>query len=549
VTSTRQDAATARQPSLGTRFEDLVTDLTASFVAVDASALDDLIVDALQRIVLFLRVDRGTLGRFDALPGQLMTTHSWALAGIEPIPSPLPESRFPYLSPLLRAGVPTIYSQITDLPLAASADARALSSFGLKSMAILPVAAAGQTLGWLSFGAIRHAHNWTDDQVRRLRLLAGVFASALLRRSKELELRSALAENLALRRRVEAENAVWREEVLHCGGPDDLVGQSPSLTQVLHQVDQVAPTSSTVLILGETGTGKDMIATAIHRRSRRAERPLIRVNCAALPPTLIESELFGHEKGAFTGAIARQIGRFEVADGGTLVLDEVGELPLDLQAKLLRVLQNGEFERVGATASRRADVRVIASTNRDLARMVREGTFRADLFYRLGVFPITLPPLRERRQDIPLLTAYFVEKLRYKLDRQVTHIPDRAVAELLAYDWPGNVRELENIVERSLILSSGTSLTMAGLPANANAAAAAPHPRSAADHRTLEQVERDHILAVCERCGWRINGKGNAAEQLGLNPNTLRSRMQKLGIARPGATGEAAGSDAGRRLG
>jgi transcriptional regulator with GAF, ATPase, and Fis domain len=319
---------------------------------------------------------------------------------------------------------------------------------------------------------------------------------------------------------------------------------------VLHQVEQVAPTGSTVLILGETGTGKDLIATAIHRRSRRAERPLIRVNCAALPPTLIESELFGHEKGAFTGAIARKIGRFEVADGGTLVLDEIGELPLDLQAKLLRVLQSGEFERVGSTVSRRSDVRVIASTNRDLERMAQEGTFRADLFYRLGVFPITLPPLRERREDIPLLTAYFVEKLRYKLDRQVTRIPDKAVAELVAYDWPGNVRELENIVERSLILSPGTTLMMDALPcARGGAAATAPHPGTGADHRTLAQVEHDHIVAVCERCSWRINGRGNAAEQLGLNPNTLRSRMQKLGIARPRAAPEGAVSDAGRQPG
>ncbi len=513
-----------------------MTDLTASFVDVDSVALDDLIVDALRRIVIFLGVDRGTLGRYDALPGQLMTTHSWAVAGIEPIPSSLAESHFPCLSPLLRSGTPVIFSRITDLPREATADARALGAFGLKSMAAFPVAAAGETLGWLSFGAIRHVHSWTEDQVRRLRLLAGVFASALLRRRKELELRSALAENLALRQRVEAENAVWREEVLQYGGLDDLVGQSRALRQVLHQVDQVAPTGSTVLILGETGTGKDLIATAIHRRSRRAERPLIRVNCAALPPTLIESELFGHEKGAFTGAIARKIGRFEVADGGTLVLDEVGELPLDLQAKLLRVLQSGEFERLGATVGRRSDARVIASTNRDLALMVQAGTFRADLFYRLGVFPITVPPLRERREDIPLLTAYFVEKLRHQLDRQVTRIPDKAVAELVAYDWPGNVRELENIVERALILSPGTTLMMDALPrARGDAAPASPAPGTGADHRTLAQVERDHIIAVCERCGWRINGTGNAAEQLGCNPNTLRSRMQRLGIARPGA--------------
>ena len=427
-----------------TSFEDLVTDLTASFVGVEPEALDDRILDALRRIVLFLGVDRSTLGRYEATPGQLTATHSWALPGIQPVPSPLAESRFPYLAPRVRAGSPVAFDRINDLPPEAAADARALAALGIRSMATFPLIAAEEALGWLSFGAIRQEHAWSADQVRRLRLLAGVFASALLRRRKELELRSALAENRALRERLEAENAVWRDEVLHCRELDELVGASPALRQVLRQVEQVAPTDSTVLILGETGTGKDLIATAIHKRSRRAERPLIRVNCAALPASLIESELFGHEKGAFTGAIARKIGRFEVAGGGTLVLDEIGELPLDLQAKLLRVLQGGEFERLGSTASRRSDARVIASTNRDLAAMARAGTFRADLYYRLGVFPITLPPLRERRDDIPLLAAYFVEKLRFKLGRQVTRIPDQVLADLQAYDWPGNVRELEN---------------------------------------------------------------------------------------------------------
>ncbi|UHD14293.1 sigma-54 interaction domain-containing protein [Thiocapsa bogorovii] len=457
------------------------------------------------------------------------------------MPSPIFESRFPYLAPRLRSGSAVVVNRIADLPPEAAADAEALSTLGIRSMATFPLSATGGSLGWLSFGAIRQTHTWTEPEVRRLRLLAGAFANAMLRRRKEVELKAALAENLALRERVEAENAVWREEVLHCREFDELVGESIALKRVLLQVEQVAPTDSTVLVLGETGTGKDLIATAVHKRSRRAERPLIRVNCAALPATLIESELFGHEKGAFTGALARKVGRFEVADGGTLVLDEIGELPLELQAKLLRVLQSGEFERLGSTTTRRSDARVIASTNRDLESMAREGTFRADLYYRLGVFPITLPPLRERREDIALLTAYFVEKLRAKLDRQVTRIPDHTIAELMAYDWPGNVRELENIVERSLILSSGSTLSVERLPVADRVRpmhGAAPGPETAADIRTLEQVERDHILAACERCGWRINGTGNAAECLGINPNTLRSRMRKLGILRPAAPRE-----------
>ena len=542
-------------PAVGAEisFEDLVTDLTASFVGVEPEALDDRILDALRRIVLFLGVDRSTLGRYEATPGQLMATHSWALPGIQPVPSPLAESHFPYLSPRVRAGSPVTFDRIGQLPPEAAADAQALGALGIRSMATFPLIAAGEALGWLSFGAIRQEHAWSAGQVRRLRVLAGVFASALLRRRKDLELREALAENLALRERVEAENAVWRDEVLHCRELDELVGASPALRQVLRQVEKVAPTDSTVLILGETGTGKDLIATAIHKRSRRAEQPLIRVNCAALPASLIESELFGHEKGAFTGAIARKIGRFEVASGGTLVLDEIGELPLELQAKLLRVLQGGEFERLGSTVSRKSDARVIASTNRDLAAMAQAGTFRADLYYRLGVFPITLPPLRERRDDIPLLAAYFVEKLRFKLGRQVTRIPDQALADLRAYDWPGNVRELENIIERSMILSPDTTLMMDGLPCGARAAPGAvgiPDPGEAAagaTWRTLEEVEREHIRAVCERCGWRINGQGNAAERLGINPNTLRSRMQKLGIARPGP-GSGTGPAPGRTI-
>jgi formate hydrogenlyase transcriptional activator len=536
--------APADVPASTIGFENLLTDLTASFVNVDPQALDDLIVDALRRIVLFLKVDRSTLGRYEPNPGQLTTTHSWALPGIDPVPSPVAESRFPYLAPRMRTGIPVVFNRLGDLPPEAAADAAALGALGLRSMATFPLSATGGSLGWLSFGAIRQEHIWTEPEVRRLRLLAGVFANAMLRRRKELELKSALAENLALRERVEAENAVWREEVLHTREVGDLVGESPALQRVMLQVKQVAPTDSTVLVLGETGTGKDLIATAIHKRSRRAERPLIRVNCAALPATLIESELFGHEKGAFTGAIARKIGRFEVADGGTLVLDEIGELPLELQAKLLRVLQSGEFERLGSTVSRHSNARVIASTNRNLDAMAREGSFRADLYYRLSVFPITLPPLRERREDIALLAAYFVEKLRAKLGRQVTSIPDRVIANLMAYDWPGNVRELENVIERSLILSSGTALLLDGLPGVGRIGipnAAERNSATATDNRTLAQVERDHIVAICQRCGWRINGTGNAAERLGINPNTLRSRMQKLGIVRPPSMHEGTG--------
>jgi transcriptional regulator with GAF, ATPase, and Fis domain len=518
-------------------FEDLLTELAASFVHVEAEALDGRITDALRRIVLFLGIDRSTLGRFDDEHGQLMTTHSWALPGLEPLPSPMRASDFPYLSDRMHAGEPAVLSQIEDLPVDAATDLASLQEAGLRSVAAFPLIAEGRAIGWLSFGTIRNRRDWPDGLVRRLRLIAGVFASALLRRQKDMELRGALAENERLRKRLETENAIWREEVLHCRDWEDVVCESPRLKHVMLQVGQVAATDSSVLLLGETGTGKELIATTIHRRSRRAERPLVRVNCAALPATLIESELFGHEKGAFTGAVSRRPGRFELADRGTLVLDEIGELPLELQAKLLRVLQSGDFERLGSSQTRRTDARVIASTNRDLAAMVADGHFRADLFYRIGVFPITVPPLRERSEDIPLLAAYFVDKLRPKLGLKVMRIPDQALGQLMAYRWPGNVRELENIIERSMIVSTGTELVIEGIP-DAAPLTAGRYPAAAAksatsDQRSLAEVERDHILAVCTHCGWRINGRGNAAERLGLNPNTLRSKMKRLGIERP----------------
>ena len=352
-------------PSFGEfGFEDLLTELAASFVNVEPDALDGPLVAALRGIVLFLGIDRGTLGQLDEKHGELMPTHSWAVEGLEPLPSPLRQSDFPSVVQRLKLGEPAILERISSLPPEASIDVASLQRIGLKSMAAFPLTADGRVLGWLSFGAIRFECTWPDRLVRRLKLIADIFANALSRRYKDEELRHALADNVGLRKRLEAENAVWREEVLHCRDFDEIVGESPRLRRVMLQVKQVAATDSTVLLLGETGTGKDLIATAIHRASLRAKRPLVRVNCAALPATLIESELFGHEKGAFTGALAHRPGRFELAHRGTILLDEIGELPLELQAKLLRVLQSGEFERLGSAKTRRTDTRVITSTNR-----------------------------------------------------------------------------------------------------------------------------------------------------------------------------------------
>ncbi len=334
----------------------------------------------------------------------------------------------------------------------------------------------------------------------------------------------------ALRQRLQEDTRSLRNGAFGVEEFPDIVGESPALGSVLFQVEQVARTHATVLLVGETGTGKELIAKAIHARSQRRHRALVKVNCAALPSTLIESELFGHEKGAFTGATARRIGRFELADHGTLFLDEVGELPLELQAKLLRVLQEGEFERVGSSATHRADVRVIAASNRDLASAVRDGSFRADLYYRLGVFPIQVPPLRARKTDIPLLVWHLLGQFVGSLGKRIEHIAAPTMERLVDYDWPGNVRELRNVVERAAILSPGSELLVEALTGSGNAPA--PAISALSSPRTLAEVEREHILHMLETCAWRVRGAGNAADQLGLNASTLYSRMRKLGIRR-----------------
>jgi transcriptional regulator with GAF, ATPase, and Fis domain len=307
-----------------------------------------------------------------------------------------------------------------------------------------------------------------------------------------------------------------------------IVGASDALKYVMHRVGRVAPTNATVLLLGETGTGKELIARAIHERSPRRHRHFIVVDCGALPSTLIESELFGREKGAFTGAFASQAGRFELANGGTIFLDEIGELPLELQPKLLRVLQEGQVERLGGTRISHVDVRVVAATNRNLLEEVRSGRFRRDLFYRLNVFPITLPALRERREDLPMLVRHLVQRLAGELEKPVNRIAPGTIEALERYSWPGNVRELENVLQQGIILARGGVLDLSGFegePIDTPPARTAP--------RSLMSVERDHILAVLAQVGWRIEGPDGAAHALQLPPSTLRARMHKLGISRP----------------
>jgi PAS domain S-box-containing protein len=349
---------------------------------------------------------------------------------------------------------------------------------------------------------------------------------------RTVELRTALHEIKEMKDKLEAENIYFRRENKMKHQFENIIGQSDGLKYVLYRAQQVAPGNTTILILGETGTGKELIAAAIHNMSPRKERPLITVNCAALPGNLIESELFGREKGAFTGADVRRMGRFEVANGSTICLDEIGELPLDLQGKLLRVIQHSEFERLGSSQTVKVDVRIIATTNRNLEEEVRQGRFRQDLFYRLNVFPITVPPLRLRKDDIPLMVQAFMERYSRKLGKQITKIKDETIKMLQNYPWPGNVRELESIIERAVILCSGPVLHLADKLEISS-------PAISSAMRTLEDTERSQIIKILTETNWRIEGKDGAAAILGIHPSTLRARLHKLKIVRPETKGPA----------
>jgi len=346
------------------------------------------------------------------------------------------------------------------------------------------------------------------------------------RKQAELNLQTALSEIKELKEHLEAERAYLQEEIKLEYNYENIVGQSDEINYVLYKVEQIAATDTTVLVLGETGTGKELVARAVHSLSLRKDRALVKINCATLPANLIESELFGHEKGAFTGAHARQLGRFEVVNGATLFLDEIGELPLELQPKLLRVIQDGEFERLGSSQTIKVDVRVIAATNRHLEEEVRKGRFREDLWYRLNIFPITVPPLRERREDISLLVDHFVDKISKRLGKSIDSIPTTVMNTLQNYHWPGNVRELENVLERGVINSSGPKLHLVDELKR-------PQKDFTTANKTLDEIERDYIVQVLEQTRWKVSGKNGAAGILGLDRSTLRARMRKLGIVRP----------------
>ena len=399
---------------------------------------------------------------------------------------------------------------------------RARSATGSGQALKVPVVLDGRPFATLVIAQPSDRSSWPPGVDERLQVLANLMALALQRGQQARELERAQAEIA----RLTSGPAVCFASIGDAGEFPDIIGDSPLLRMAQARVQEVAATDASVVLMGETGTGKELFARAVHERSSRRSRPFVPVNCAALPPTLIESELFGHERGAFTGAVSMRQGRFELAHKGTIFLDEIGDLPAEVQAKLLRVLQEGEFERVGSSQSRKVDVRVVAATHHNLDMAVAEGRFRADLYYRLNVFPIALPPLRDRLEDIPRLVWFFVNRRQRALDRKFTKIPDSVFAALEQHSWPGNVRELQNVIERAMIHSTGDTLRLDDGPG-------VMFSHGANSNCTLEAVEQRHIEQALRRCRWRINGPGNAADVLGLHPNTLRFRMKKLGIRRP----------------
>ncbi len=422
------------------------------------------------------------------------------------------------------AGTPAGRAFMTRQPVLSGADHRPNSigkRAGLKSSCVVPLVSHDRALGVLGIGSLQE-NAFTEDDADLLNQIGKQVAIAV-------ENALAFRQIDELRNQLKEEKLYLEEEIRTEYNFEEIIGNSPALKRVLQDVETVAATDSTVLVYGETGTGKELIAHAIHNLSQRRERTLVKVNCAAIPTGLLESEFFGHERGAFTGAIDRRVGRFELADKGTIFLDEVEDIPLELQSKLLRVLQEQEFERLGSSRTQRVDVRIVAATNTDLAELVAEKKFRNDLYYRLNVFPINVPPLRERPEDIPLLVHFFANRFAQQMKKKIESVPKETMAALTSYNWPGNIRELQNLVERGVILSRGSTLEMPLTELKRQTRST----NQANTSTTLEAVERDHILRVLSETRWVIGGPSGAAARLGMNRTTLNHRMRKLGISRP----------------
>ncbi len=511
------------------QFEKILSEISSMFANLPAEEVDKHIGYGLERIGRFLNADRCNHSQYYRAKETAAKLYSWVNEGIEPLPEPLDTDKmFPWTISRLLRGKTIHFSHLEEVPKSATMDLESWRKIGTKSHVNVPISIGGPIVGALSVTAVTEHRAWPKEIVQRLRLVGEVFSNALVRKKKELEVMHAFTQIKKLKIQLEADFTYLQEEIEFKYDHHNMIGNSEPFKSMMFKINQIASTSTNVIILGETGTGKEMVARAIHASSQRKHRPMVKVSCAALSPTLIESELFGHERGAFTGSQGRRIGRFELANGNTLFLDEIGELPIESQAKLLRVLQEGEFERLGSSSTIKVDVRIIAATNRNLEEEVKSGRFRQDLWYRLNIFPIEIPPLRQRKSDIPLLIDGFTRKFSKKLGKPIKKIPVNILKSLQNYRWPGNVRELENVVERAVINSPGPTLQLREpLCANENPVAQGGH------NQTLQEIEKDHILKILDQTQWRIEGPKGAALILGLHPSTLRARMRKLKILKP----------------
>jgi transcriptional regulator with GAF, ATPase, and Fis domain len=547
-------------------FEQLLTGLSTQFISAPAETLDQVIEESLRSICLSQSFDRTVVMLLTPDRQHLDFSYEWSVPGLPPSfwmgRRGLPIAGFGW--PLTRvAAGETFVIRRDQLPDDADNARRVLDQSGARAIINVPLRVGDDVLGSISFTQIREGRPFPEELIGRLTLVGEIVANALMRqriarslREAELLRQRAFDEISQLKARIEGERDYLREEIRGDAGAATIIGTSPTLRRALELTCAVAATSSTVLIRGESGVGKELFARAIHAGSARADGPLVKVNCASIPESLFESEFFGHVRGAFTGAHKDRAGRFELADKGTLFLDEVGEIPLELQAKLLRVLQEGELERVGDDRTRKVDVRVVAATNRDLERDVDAGRFRRDLYYRLSVFPLEVPPLRERPEDIVPLAETFLRRHAQAAGRPGLGLTERHREGLTRYAWPGNVRELQHVIERAVILSRSPHLELEqtlpavfgatsvapgrpplaaapALPPIAAGAAAAPPPVAPVTYDELRRIERANLVAALERASWRVSGEGGAAELLGIRPSTLRDRMRAFRISRP----------------
>ncbi|MFC1826816.1 sigma 54-interacting transcriptional regulator [Thermodesulfobacteriota bacterium] len=506
------------------KFQQLVSKISNKFVGLSGDELHQAIQDTFSEVGKYFEVDAVRLYRLSPQGDIIDMRNAWVSESsvVEEETAEMHKMKYPQLAAHYLRGEAIVYGcpdecpQLPDL-------LKILKYAKITAGVGVPLEIDDSGVDVFALAKTQSEHVWPKDIVKHCKDLGQILLNAMRRTDAEISLKDRYDEIKELKSRLELENIHLRKEIEVLYSHDEIVGKSRAIKTVLSQAEQVAKQETSVLILGETGTGKELLARAIHNISPRKARAMITVNCAALPATLVEAELFGREKGAYTGALTKQAGRFEIADKSTVFLDEIGDLPLEMQVKLLRVLQEGKFERLGSNKTITVDVRVIAATNHDLEQAVREGRFRKDLFYRLSVFPITVPLLRERAEDIPMLVWTFVKDFGKRMGKTVENIPNKTMDKLMNYTWPGNVRELRNVIERAMILHSGQTLHIETIQAE----------NQEIDQPTsLKEVERNHIQSVLAKTNWKVSGKNGAAEALGLKESTLRARMGKLGIKR-----------------